>query len=63
MLLELCCGTKSVGKVFERSFEVISVDNTPKWRPTHLVDIMDWDYKVLGPPGTFEFLWSSVYIL
>jgi hypothetical protein len=45
-LLELFCGTKSFGKVFEdHDWEVISLDNDPKWKPTILIDILDWNYK------------------
>ena len=45
-LLEIFCGTKSVGKVFEEhDWEVISLDIEKKWKPTILADILEWDYK------------------
>ena len=45
-LLEIFCGTKSVGKVFEKNdWEVISIDIEEKWKPTICSDILDWDYK------------------
>tara|TARA_R110000823_G_scaffold1011_7_gene4064 strand:- start:278 stop:895 length:618 start_codon:yes stop_codon:yes gene_type:complete len=57
-LLELFCGTKSVGKVFEKeNWEVISVDIEEKWNPTYCCDLLELDYKTLGK---FDFIWASV---
>ncbi len=57
-LLELFCGTKSVGKIFEESFEVTSVDILQKWDPTICSDILDFDYKQF-PVGYFDVIWAS----
>ena len=58
-LLELFCGTKSVGRAFEAAgWEVVSLDIVSKFEPTILCDIRSWDYDVsgalrhgLGQPG------------
>jgi len=58
-LLELFCGTKSVGKVAkERGWEVISIDILNKFEPTVCIDILTWNYKVY-PKGHFDFVWAS----
>jgi site-specific DNA-cytosine methylase len=58
-LLELFCGTKSVGKVFsENSYEVISLDFNPKFNATHTEDILTWDYTIY-PSDYFEVIWAS----
>jgi len=45
-LLEVFCGTKSVGKIFEKNdWEVISIDIEEKWKPTICIDVLEWDYK------------------
>ena len=62
-LLELFCGTGSIGRAFERrGFEVISVDIAPKAKATHTCDIMQFDYRQY-PPGYFDVVWgeSSVH--
>jgi hypothetical protein len=58
-VLELFCGTKSIGKHCARnSIEVVSLDVDPKCAPTHLSDICVWDYKAY-PTGHFDIVWSS----
>ena len=58
-LLELFCGTKSVGKVANQlGYEVISLDICDKFNPTHSCDITDFDYKQY-PVGYFDFIWAS----
>ena len=58
-LLELFCGTKSVGQAFEsQGFEVVSLDKDPKFEPTICSDILQWDYKEY-PPGYFDVIWAS----
>ena len=58
-LLELFCGTKSIGRCFEEyGFEVVSLDRDPKFQPTICEDILTWDYTIY-PPGYFQVVWSS----
>ena len=58
-VLELFCGTKSIGKVCdELGWESISVDLESKFNPTHLCDIMDFDYKQY-PKDYFDIVWAS----
>ena len=56
-LVELFCGTKSVGKVFEKyGYEVISLDIEKKFNPTICSDFMEWDYKSIE---NVDILWAS----
>lgn len=58
-LLELFCGNKCVGKVFEANgYEVVSLDFNKKFNPTHAEDILTWDYKQY-PSNYFSVIWSS----
>ena len=58
-VLELLCGTKSIGHAFEsQGFEVVSLDKDPKFEPTICSDILQWDYKEY-PPGFFDVIWAS----
>ena len=58
-LLELFCGTGSIGKVAkEFGFEVISVDLNKKAKPTFCTDILQWEYKCY-PVGYFDVIWAS----
>ena len=58
-VLELFCGTKSIGKCCdELGWESISVDLEPKFNPTHLCNIMDFDYKQY-PKNYFDIVWAS----
>lgn len=58
-LLELFCGTKSVGNVFsENGYEVISLDFNPKFNATHTEDILTWDYTIY-PTDHFDVIWGS----
>ena len=55
-LLELFCGTKSIGRPFEAAgWEVVSLDIVSKFEPTILCDIRSWDYA-LFPPGHFDMV-------
>jgi hypothetical protein len=58
-LLELFCGTKSVGKVFEKDgYEIVSLDFNPKFEATHTEDILTWDYMQY-PKDYFNVIWAS----
>lgn len=58
-LLELFCGTKSVGKVFETAgYEVISLDYNKKFNATHTDDFLTWNYQQYAP-DYFDVIWSS----
>jgi hypothetical protein len=58
-LLELFCGTKSVGKVYEADgYEVVSLDYNAKFNATHTEDILLWDYKQY-PSDYFDVIWAS----
>ena len=58
-LLELFCGTKSVGDIFEKNgYEVISLDYNKKFNATHTDDILTWDYTQY-PKGYFDVIWAS----
>ena len=58
-ILELFCGTKSVGKVFETAgYEVISLDYNKKFDATFTEDILTWDYTQY-PTGYFDVIWAS----
>ena len=49
-LLELFCGTKSVGRAFEAAgWEVVSLDIVSKFEPTILCDIRSWTTLRLQP--------------
>ena len=60
-LLELFCGTKSVGRAFEAAgWEVVSLDIVSKFEPTILCDIRSWDYTTF--PGHFDMVWASLLL-
>ena len=57
--LVLFCGTGSIDKAFQRlGWEVTSVDWESKYAPTHVANIMTWDYRQYSP-GAFQFVWGS----
>ena len=56
-ILDLFSGTHSVGKEFGDE-DVTSVDIDPKFAPTHLVDIMLFDYRQY-PKGHFTYIHAS----
>jgi hypothetical protein len=58
-VLELFCGTKSVGKVCDKlGWSSVSVDLEKKFKPTHLCNIMDFDYKQYDK-NYFDIIWAS----
>ncbi len=58
-MLELFCGTKSVGSVFEKyNYDIVSLDFNPKFNATITEDILTWDYKIY-PRFYFDVIWAS----
>jgi hypothetical protein len=58
-VLELFKGTGSVGKVLEQAgHEVVSLDILAKFNPTHICDIMDFEYRQYQPKH-FDIVWAS----
>ena len=52
--LDLFSGTKSWTRAFEKiGFECVSVDLDKKTSPTHIADMLTWDYTMY-PPGYFH---------
>ena len=58
-VLELFSGTKSIGKCCDKlGWNSISVDMEKKFNPTHLCNIMDFDYKQYDK-DYFSIVWAS----
>ena len=47
IILELCCGWKSISTVFvsEHHWQSATLDVLPKFKPTILADMTQWDYR------------------
>ena len=63
-ILDLCCGTESIGKALQRIFpdqryEYVTVDVDPKFQPTIVADMRDIDPAALWKPGEFDIVWAS----
>lgn len=59
--LELFAGTQSFSKAVKRlndDNEVVTVDISKRFKPTHAVDLLDWNYKEY-PTGHFDVVWAS----
>ena len=57
-LLEEFSGTDSVGKGFKESgWTVVRLDRDMGAETK--TDILDWDYKSMYEPGSFDVLWNS----
>ena len=56
-ILDLFSGTHSGSKVFDKD-EIITVDIDNKYNPTHLVDILEFDYSKY-PKNHFEYIHAS----
>ena len=53
-VLEIFAGTKSFTKECEKvGWECTTVDIDPKFEPSILIDLMQWDYKQIGPIDVF----------
>eukprot|EP00854_Cymbomonas_tetramitiformis_P013073 gene13073-biopygen13466 len=60
-ILVLFSGTGSEEKSFTQCFPkatVVTLDQDPRWQPTHLSAIEDWD-PTQYPPGFFDVTWAS----
>ena len=58
-VLELFSGTGSVGQVFaDEGYEVVSVDNNPKEKPSIVVNILTWKYQDMFPVGHFDIIFA-----
>ena len=58
-LLELFCGSKSIGAAFEKEgWEVVSLDSDKRCNASHTIDILAFDYKMYDP-GSFDGVWAS----
>ena len=58
-MLDLFSGTGSVGDAFRREgYDVVSVDNNPKYQPTIVADILAWDYKSAYPVRYFDVVFA-----
>ncbi len=54
-VLDLFPGTGSVGRVFrEEGFKVVSDDINPKFKPTIIADVLEWDYASAFPLGYYD---------
>jgi hypothetical protein len=62
-LLELCCGNKSAATAMRRLWpkaKVVTLDVDPRFSPTILADVTDWDYEEdVFPSGYFDIIWAS----
>ena len=59
-VLELFCGTKSIGKAFEKSgHEVFSIDIDKQFNPDLICDILDFDKKMLPKLFKPDIIWAS----
>jgi site-specific DNA-cytosine methylase len=61
-VLELFCGTKSIGKEFEkRGHEVFSIDIDPRFDPSLCIDILEVNAQmILDEFGQPDIVWASV---
>lgn len=60
-MLELFKGTGSVGKVFKKDFNIVSMDLEEKYKPDLEMDILEWNYKKWYAETKFkpDFIWAS----
>lgn len=61
--LELFAGTQSFTKGVKRLYpagqaQALTVDILPKFKPTFVADMLEWDYTIF-PPEHFDIIWCS----
>ena len=64
VLLELCCGWKSVSNEFRTGggWTVVTLDVLPKFRPDILADVCAWDFRKYFEDGAMpipDVIWAS----
>ena len=60
-VLELFCGTKSIGKAVHELYpdaQIISLDIEAKFNPDICISLLDWNYKEY-PSGHFDYIHAS----
>ena len=58
-MLDLFCGNKCVSNLFhDKGWEVVTLDISPKFNPTHCIDILEWDHTTY-PRDHFDVIWAS----
>ena len=56
LMLDLCCGLKGASAAMrERGWEVVTVDNDPRFAPTVVADVRAWTWTGRRP----DLVWSS----
>lgn len=56
LMIDLCCGLKGASAAMrERAWEIITVDNDPRFNPTYLADVRDFSWT--GPRP--DLVWAS----
>ena len=66
VLLELFCGTKSIGRVFDQhGWDVVSVDFLPQFQPTICKNVLDLTVediiaKLPKYRQTIDVIWASL---
>ncbi len=55
-MIDLCCGLKGASAAMrERGWEVVTVDNDPRFEPTVIADVRTWQWTGRRP----DLVWSS----
>ena len=59
--LELFAGSQSFTKGIKQNIidaECITVDMSHHFKPTHQINLLEWNYTIY-PPGHFNIIWAS----
>ncbi len=58
-VLDLFSGTGSVSRVFvDEGYEVVFLDIDPKFNPTIVTDVLEWDFRAAYPVGHFDVVFA-----